>query len=282
MATPTSSGHTPVYVKDRADMLWPEEDKIFYLLAANGLFRCRNHPFFRSSVPAPEGPSELLEQATFLEPRYPLISRHRFEHVVGFFARIALLHGSEAAVLLAWDRTAQRIRVIVPEQVATVSRNWWGDVFPIGLHYEIPADLPRDWILLGDIHSHVNGAAYASATDREDETHRAGLHIVVGRLNREPPEIHIAAVVDGTRFRVRPDVVLEGYERRRMRVPLSWIGRVQVEPSGSAYRGKTSTPIRGPAPAASGDLSRPSEDELPRPLPSPPANGESAEPGIKP
>ena len=110
-------------------------------------------------------------------------------------------------------------------------RAWDGYRSPIGVHYVPPADLPSDWVPFGDVHSHVDHAAYASSTDKADELHAAGLHVVIGRIRREPPEIHVEAVVDGTRFVLDPGTVIEGYERRRSDVPREWLERVQVTES---------------------------------------------------
>lgn len=219
---------TPVHLKTDDNMAWPTPT-VFYLLAGNGLCLCRNHPFFESCVPAPRWPSELAAQRPFLRPRYPKLPRRMLEHLVGFFSRVADLHNSEAAALLAWDTRFRRLRVVVPEQVGTVSRNGWGSQYPIGLEYEAPTSLPSGWMIIGDVHCHVDYAAYASYTDKTDEQHRAGLHIVVGRIRREPPEFHVEAVVDGTRFRVAPELVLEGYHCRRNRIPASWLGRVKIK-----------------------------------------------------
>jgi proteasome lid subunit RPN8/RPN11 len=219
---------TPIHIKAGDDMPWPSDQPVFYTLAANGLFVCRNHEFFRSCAPAPDWPSELAEQEAFLQLRYPKVPRRLFELIVGFFDRIGTEHGAEAAVLLAWDRIKKRIHPIVPPQRATVSRSWRGNCYPIGLHYEVPP-LPAGWVLIGDVHSHVDDPAYASGTDERDEKYRAGLHIVVGRISREPPDLHVAAVVDRARFKVAPDLVIEDYQKRCTRVPRSWIEKVSVE-----------------------------------------------------
>lgn len=225
---------TPIHLKVRDREPWPEGESVFYRLAGNGLYVCRNHQFFRSCVPAPDWPSELAEQKTFLELRYPRVPQRLFELIVGFFAKVGELHGSEAGVLLAWDANAQRIRPIVPEQTATVSRGWSGRNYPIGLHYDIPEVLPAGWTLIGDVHSHVDEAAYTSGTDERDEEHKAGLHIVVGRISREPPDIHIAAVVDRTRFRVSVESVIEKYERRCLKVPARWMEKIKIKAYGSS------------------------------------------------
>jgi hypothetical protein len=219
---------TPVLIKRSAEMPWPDNEKMFYILARDGLHICRNHDFFRSCVPADRGPSELEEQAQFLIPQFPMIPCETFERVVGFFDVIAERQGSEAAIVLIWDQQDEIVRLVVPEQVATMSPEWGGHRSPIGVHYVPPTDLPTNWIPFGDIHSHVDYAAYASTTDVSDETHTAGLHIVVGRIHDEPPELHIEAVVDGTRFHLEPSQVIENYEKRRRDVPQEWIDRVQI------------------------------------------------------
>jgi proteasome lid subunit RPN8/RPN11 len=216
---------TPIHLK-HDDMPWPS-DRVFYIVASNGLFRCRNHEFFTSCTQARDFPPELAEQGAFIKLRYPKIPRRIFELVIGFFARIYDLHGAEAIALLAWDRRKDRYRIIVPRQEATVRRGWSGTVNPVSVHYEPPIPA-AELVPLGSVHSHANYFAYASATDRWDETYRAGLHIVVGRLDRERPDVHVEAVVDGTRFPIRPESVLEGYRQRRRAVPQAWIDRVAM------------------------------------------------------
>ncbi len=229
---------TKVLIKTGPDFSWPEDERIFYILGKDGLYLCRNHEFFRSCVPAERGPSELEAQEPFLVPRFPRIPRDVFERIVGFFDRVAELYGSEAAAMLAWDREQKEVRLVVPEQTATVYRSSWdGYTSPIGVHYVPPADLPPAWLPFGDVHSHVHGAAYASSVDKHDELHDAGLHLVVGRIEREPPEIHVEAVVDGRRFVLDPGDVIEEYRARRADVAQQWLDRVRVEESSSWYSG---------------------------------------------
>jgi proteasome lid subunit RPN8/RPN11 len=204
---------TPIYLKTENDMPWPEEAQTFYLLSADGLFLCRNSQFFRSCTPARNGPSELANQETFLEVQYPKIPQALLELSVGFFAQLSEKYDCEAAVLLAWDYRRKQVQLLVPKQRCTVYQTYY-NTYPIGVYYELPTKLPEGIIIFGDIHSHVDGAAYASVIDKHDEQHRPGLHIVVGRIREEPPEFHIEATVDGKRFKVDEEQVLEGYGRR--------------------------------------------------------------------
>jgi proteasome lid subunit RPN8/RPN11 len=224
-----AGGVTPILVKGTKELDWPEDESFFYLLAREGLYLCRQNEFFRSCVKAKDGPSELESQQPFYEPLFPKIPREIIEQAVGFFAEIAELHGSEAAALLVWDRGERRVRLLVPRQTATMSESASGYRYPIGVHYEPPTSLPEGCVIFGDIHSHVDGAAYASYTDVQDELHSAGLHIVVGRIHSEPPELHVEAVVDTRRFSIPPERVIEGYHERRGEVPSEWIDCVAVE-----------------------------------------------------
>ena len=222
---------TPIYVKADPDMPWPQ-DSVFYLVSNGGMFLCRNHQFFRSCAPAPCWPRELARQEAFMNLKFPKIPQRLLELTVGFFDQVAAEHRAEAVLLLAWDPADQRVHLVVPKQRSTVHQSWLGNRYPIGVHYDLPTRRKGEWLLYGSIHSHVDGpATAASYTDRSDEEHRPGLHVIVGRvLSREPPEFHCEATVDGVRFRVNPpDRVFEGYGRRRTNVPRAWLEQVEID-----------------------------------------------------
>ena len=219
---------TPILLKMAEDMGWPKDKRMFYLLTADGLFICRDHPFFRSCVLARGWPSELAHHKESLRVTYPKVPRRLLELCVGFFSRIAKQSSAEAAAVLLWDTRDRCVRVMVPDQVSKCCRTYSGSLYGLSVHYEMPV-LPGHLMIIGDIHSHVDGRAYASYADRYDEVYRAGLHIVCGRLDREPPEFHVDAVVDGVRFTVDSERVLEGYRRRRTDVPADWLRRVKIE-----------------------------------------------------
>ncbi len=229
MNSSTSKLLTPILLKTTDDMPWPEEESVFQLVTSSGLFLCRNHPFFTSSVPVDRWPPELASHAPFLRLRYPSLPQRVFERIVGFFAVIGETFGAEAAVLLAWDSVRRCIEVVVPEQRSLVSSSWSGTCYPLSVEYDMPP-LPEGWMWIGDAHSHADEAAYASAQDTSDERHRPGLHIVVGRIFSEPPQFHVEVTVDGMRFRVkRLETVVERYEQRRVaEVPSAWIEKVEI------------------------------------------------------
>jgi proteasome lid subunit RPN8/RPN11 len=233
---------TPILYKHPHAPEGPASDEhLYYLVARDGLFIGRNHEFFRSCVPARHGPGALAAQEPFFESRFPRIPQRLLERIVGFFDRISEMHVAEASVLLAWDRKAERVRLVVPEQTAMVTE--WSDGFrsPTGLHYFPPADLSRDLVIFGDVHSHVDFSAYSSATDKQDEVHDAGLHLVVGRLYQEPPQFHVETTVDGMRFELTLEDVAEGYEKRNRNVPRVWLERVQLDVTHAWYGAASSS-----------------------------------------
>ena len=242
---------TPIFLKTGDEFAWPENERVFYMLTRDGLFLCRNHQFFRSSARVDRWPAELAAHEPQLKLNYPLIPRRLLEQVVGFFSIIGRRHCSEAAVLLAWNQATTKLEVIVPEQVGIVSQGWYSHLYPMELHYETPP-LPPHLMVIGDIHSHVDMAAYASGMDKADEEFRPGLHIVVGRIQDEPPQFHCEVTVDGARFRVRDlETVIAGYKRRReSEVPDDWLAKVTIKTWSSAKGTYTYLPPAADIPEA--------------------------------
>jgi PRTRC genetic system protein A len=217
----------PVYVKTDAAATRPD-DPVFYWLTQNGTFLCRNHPFFSSDVPTRRPVRSLAAHAPAVSFRYPRVKTLLLETVIGFFHRVYQLHHSEAVVLLIWDMVGARYRLLVPEQEAGVWMYRDGTRSPEDVRYRTPV-LPPGQLLVGDLHSHGDMDAYASWTDQADERYRDGIHGVVGRISREPPEFHLELAVDGHRFPLPFGQVFEGYGRRRAATPRTWLDRVKVK-----------------------------------------------------
>ena len=219
---------TPIYIKESVDEPWPEES-VFYILSSSGLFLCRSHEMFRSCTPMRTWPSELAPQQSFLESSYPQVPRMLMEQLVGFFGTMAERHTCEAGAYLVYDRTEKQVTVQVPRQISTVNEGWNGSVYAVGLDYDNLEPLPPQQMILGTVHSHVYGAAYSSGVDVHDEVDKPGVHIVVGKLGQDPPDLHVEAVVDGTRFPLQPQSVIEDYQQRRDDFPAEWIDCVTVK-----------------------------------------------------
>ncbi|HIQ23008.1 MAG TPA: hypothetical protein EYH34_17415 [Planctomycetes bacterium] len=168
---------------------------VYYLVTRNGTFLCRNHAFFASDVRAPFGPGSLAPHAEQCWVCYPTLSRTALELVVGFFDRVYRLYGGEAITLLFWDLRRQRYKLWVPDQQPTVWESASGYRTPTNVTCQAPVPPPENHLLMGDIHSHADLDAYASHQDRLDEHYRDGVHVVVGRIDEEPPQFHLEVAV---------------------------------------------------------------------------------------
>src|SRR5262245_62549913 len=115
------------------------DDPEYYLLTRDGPYLCRNHPFFTSDVPTRRAIRALAEHRPTATIRYPKVKVSTLETIVGFFARVYEMHGSEAVVLLLWDLKEHRYRLLVPPQEATVWQARSGKRSPQDVRYKVPA-----------------------------------------------------------------------------------------------------------------------------------------------
>ena len=207
----------PVYLKTEDTKDWPQH-KMFYLLSANGLYICRNHEWFQSCAPAKTGPSNLVQQKSFCHTSYPAIPKLLLERAVGFFRRVFQEHHWESALILVWNRQTEEMELVCPEQ-----KNSWESV-----KYDIP-NLPPHMALIGDAHCHCDFSPKPSFTDENDEMKRAGIHIIVGYVDRKKPEFFCAIVVDGERFEADINIMIEGYDNpcSNEDVPKEWLDKVK-------------------------------------------------------
>jgi len=229
--------NTPIYAKENPDDPLPD-DKLSYLVSSTGMFLCRRHEWFVSATPIRTWPSDLAPQTGFLEPSYPVVPQVVFERLCGFFRAMAEEHGCEAGAYLVVDRKDGTVDARVPGQIATMREGWRGRMNAVGLEYDSLTDLGPGDAVLGTVHSHVFGPAYASGVDVHDEVDKPGVHIVVGHVDRDPPDFSVEAVVDGERFRLDPESVIEDFAKPRDDFPPAWreAVRVEVQPRwGSVY-----------------------------------------------
>lgn len=56
---------------------------------------------------------------------------------------------------------------------------------------------PCPWLLMGSVHHHSNMAAFASGTDQQDELHREGFHVTLGKMNQATLDIHFRVSING-------------------------------------------------------------------------------------
>ena len=158
------------------------------------------------------------------------------QQAVGFFDWAYCERGAEAVLLLAWNERRRETEWLAPQQEATSYRNANGCVWAESVRYEFPNPLPEGLAIFGDCHSHCEMSAYSSAVDQQDEALFNGLHVVVGHIDREPPDWHVEVSVDGTRAAIDAKLVCEGYDSRDHRFPDEWRRRHTVRYTGHEPR----------------------------------------------
>jgi len=218
----------PIYLKTASDMPRPRDPE-YYLITQDGPFFCRNHRFFQSDVPARRSIRALAPHEAACSFHYPKIGVAMLEYIIGFFDKVFVRHGSEAIVLLLWNLERQRYRLLVPEQEASVWESHSGMRSPLDVKYTLPKTLPPRHLLVGDIHCHGDIGAYASWTDKEDELHRDGVHVIIGHIDRNPPTLHMDLTVDGSRFPLQFENLFKGFRQRRRLIPEAWMKMVKIK-----------------------------------------------------
>jgi hypothetical protein len=217
-----------MYLKTSEQMPRPTDPEFFWL-TRDGPFFCRNHAFFQSDVPARRPPRALALHSPACQVHYPKLSVGALEYIIGFFDKVYQRHFSESVVLLLWNLERQRYKLWVPDQEATVWESYSGVRSPVDVRYNLPVPLPVGHLLVGDIHCHGDMGAYASFTDRRDERYRDGVHAIVGRIDRDPPDFHLELAVDGYRFPLKFEQIFRGYHRRRRHIPEQWMSQVKIK-----------------------------------------------------
>ncbi|MBI3464784.1 MAG: hypothetical protein HY000_17270 [Planctomycetes bacterium] len=226
----------PVYVKypvTALPSLRPGEMR--YVLAREGLYFERSTAMYVTTTRT-DAPLLDLEQH---QERCLLtcdpMPRSMIRVMLAFFRAAYAMHEGEAALILLYNPKARRFRWHCPDQTVDVRYSfgrWRADDM---IHYENPLELPAGYIPFGDAHSHGNWMARPSGIDRQDETYKDGLHIIVGNICRRP-EYHIDFVMDCRRFEVPPEIILEDVCCEPFGgPPPSWLKRIQMKPHGQRW-----------------------------------------------
>jgi hypothetical protein len=216
----------PVHVKDAAYS--PPDAAAFYLLTADGLFLERTTPLFSASIPVDQVPG-LQPHRAALRLRIPRVPAHVIERAVAFFRVVYERWQGEGIVILFYappsEGRSARFFVDAPPQL--IRGRLVDGRFQARLHLEYGScDRPGpEFVKLGTIHSHAEVSATASCLDAADELYETGLHVIVGRVDRDVPELAAAFVAGRTRFKLAPEDVLSPLSAVR-RVPPAWLGRV--------------------------------------------------------
>ena len=220
----------PIFLKTKNFEEPPAQ--LYYLVAANGLFLVKKTALFTSINPC-SGVAGLEPQQSALALRFGRIPRSIMESVYGFFDWAWRSWSSEAILFLYYSPEKGHLMLDAPPQTIYLYRRA-GHWHPEGrVSYEtLPR--PAGYVKLGDVHSHADLPPFFSAQDDRDDREE-GLKIVMGRLNRELPELAVSFVIGGQhRFALRPEDAVEDFARP-MPPPREWVERFRCEYETTKY-----------------------------------------------
>ena len=113
------------------------------------------------------------------------------EQATDFFRRILAKDNSEAEVLITMHNDTKEFRLFVPIQRVNHSG--------VKSIYE-PTHIDKNYTVVGSIHSHCNFGAFHSGTDSGDASDMDGVHLTIGMLQNDPPEIVAMVAMNGVEF----------------------------------------------------------------------------------
>lgn len=206
------------------------DDPIRFVLAGNGLFLVKEVDLYRACVKV-DGVPGLLPHQESLELKFPKLPKALVQTARGFLEAVYARHRGEGILLLFYS-PSQGFRLEAPRQWIyrkSTSRASYG------VKYEnLPA--PEGFVKLGSWHSHADAAAFHSREDHHDEIKEDGLHIVTGNLDRASPSFSLSFVVNGHRFFLEKEAVMEEYDRP-IPPPSEWLEKVTCVERYRSWRG---------------------------------------------
>lgn len=174
------------------------KDDIVYIVGKDGIF-LKKKVGLMESVAKVDRISILEDVSTSATLHVSKIPAVTFAKIVEFFKEVYEKYDSECIVMVHYNKKKKRYRIEVPEQ----------EVSPASLDYK-SEDAYKDYDVVGTIHSHCNMSAFHSGTDIHDEIDRDGIHITVGKIMNEYPQISAEIVANGSRFKVEPTDYIDG------------------------------------------------------------------------
>jgi len=199
------------------------------LLGNNGLFLLDTNVGFRlikkitDNIP---GLGFVTEKNSFY---YPPIPFDVYLKALTFFKQIYTKYKSEGLMLLTLHRDAplsgQQYKIRIPKQVVS-----GGKVdYDKGIK-EINANLENEEFLAASIHSHPSFGASQSGIDHGDEIKFDGIHVTLGMIEKDPPEVHSRISLAGQIFsNIKEALIITSPSYPAIIIPDEWIEQVEEQ-----------------------------------------------------
>jgi hypothetical protein len=202
----------PVVLKDAA--FEPPDAETYYVVAGNGFFLERRTELFTADRHGGRRRPGSRAARAQLDLRLPRkLPRLLVECALGFFRAVYERWDGEGIVVMFYAPAdgAHPVRYRLDAPPQKIRGRVEGGRFRADLRLDYGACArPGDaWRKLGTFHSHGPVGPRHSTVDARDELWETGLHLTAGYVNSSLPEFEASFVVNGTRFPIVVDDVLE-------------------------------------------------------------------------
>lgn len=192
----------------------PASEPFAYVTGHTGHFLVKRNKLFEACVRVECIPGQ-PEQREFFRLKTGKIPMALFRQVLAFLEKVYEAHRSEGIVLLTHENGQWGIHV--PDQ----------EVGAAHLKYE-NKEKAR---VVGSIHSHPGFTSTPSGTDEHDELDFDGIHVVTAGFLPIADCITAFGVVNGRRFRIPVEDLIEDLAPVEATFPEEWLKRVKIRKS---------------------------------------------------
>ena len=199
------------------------KDKYCYLVGANGVFLKKENPIFKIIQECSITKEEKLfvDGLLEIEPKAVIkvtnFDKEFEDSLLGFFRWSSKENDSEVMVYLYYSHTKKtKWLAIPPTQVVSSASVDYGE----------QPETPKDYIVAGTAHSHVDLAAHHSTTDHKDQSDLDGIHITIGKVNDKVPDVNARLYVRGEHYDIANEDIMYQYAEEELSFPEEWKTKV--------------------------------------------------------
>lgn len=143
-----------------------------------------------------------------------------FDQIKQFFLDVMGMGPStyEAQTFIIWNTTSEEYRIVIPKQTVSAA----------AVRYDIGDVLADDDIIICDIHSHNDMAAFFSGTDDRDDKKNPWISGVFGKLSTKMENKFRFNDGCGRHFDMKAEEVFDFAEVPRFQTPKEWLSQVEI------------------------------------------------------
>jgi len=188
-----------VFINDGKENI-PTDD-ICYIIGKKGIY-LKKKLGIMESIALVDNISILEDVKTTAKLHIPKIPGKLFAQIYKFTKEVYETYQSESVTLLYYNTSNRKFKVLIPAQKVS------------GASIEYTKDeTPKNYTLIGTIHSHAGFSAFHSSIDDKDEKNFDGIHITIGKLGSDDFELSCSIVSNGSRFISLPETYINGINK---------------------------------------------------------------------